>query len=664
VILSALSEYGKTTMVPPQILNNLAGLRRRERLLTFVWGLACWVAVVLVLSFLCGLADWLIDRERETPFVVHLAFFAMQAAAWFLAGFCFIILPQIRRLPDDLLALWVEAKCPKFDHRLISAVQLNRPRAKLAGMSQELVAIMTREAQKESNRLSFASIADHGRLKWAAGIALPVMLMVALPFVIWPSTAFALLARQALVPVDVPHSVGLDSVSVAVWPIGDTIPIRYRVKKKWSEDMVGTLTVTPLGGRPDRYDLEFIERDGDDAIFGADVKAAAADLRYSARLADGRTRYPSVMRLVPRPVVMRNEAWLLLPEFCGKRPDTGGPYEIPQPRGDVIGIPGCRVRVQFEVAPEHEAWIELRGPDREPGEENLQFAEVAKGAPIKMEIKRGVRKHVDEDKVEHKIDVLLAETTFDLPYRIGKDGKVIGELTGYRLIVKDENGFDNDPKPRRALRLVDEDPPQVALLRSSFGEASFDVEGMPVPLGGKIPIPYVCFGAYGLGKADVLYRVLKEHESGKDAQEEEPWVRLPLPEVQPDNTAGPFDLKTGMFRNTPDGVSVPFHAIPAPDYLPWQLGRTSGGGRVLLATNGLLDSKSVPRQLKSGDQIEYCIEVFARKRDAGSTPVARSESRVTKVLDQKGFSDWLTALAREDERIINLRKEQERVFEK
>ena len=77
-----------------------------------------------------------------SAFVVHLAFFAMQAGAWFLAGFCFIILPQIRRLPDDLLALWVEAKCPKFDHRLISAVQLNRPRAKLAGMSQELVGII------------------------------------------------------------------------------------------------------------------------------------------------------------------------------------------------------------------------------------------------------------------------------------------------------------------------------------------------------------------------------------------------------------------------------------------------------------------------------------------------------------------------------------------
>ena len=86
----------------------------------------------------------------------------------------------------------------------------------------------------------------------------------------------------------------------------------------------------------------------------------------------------------------------------------------------------------------------------------------------------------------------MAEKTFDLA-----EG-----LSGYRMKVKDERGFQNDPMPRRALRLVPEDPPQVSLLRDSFGEGgTFDVEGMPVPLGKKIRIPYVCFGAYGLGKA-------------------------------------------------------------------------------------------------------------------------------------------------------------------
>ena len=240
---------------------------------------------------------------------------------WCLAGLCFLFIPQIRRLPDDLLALWVEAKCPRFDHRLISAVQLNRPKAKLDGMSPELVAVVTREAEKESKRLSFASLADHGRLTWAAIVAVPALLLIAIPFAVWPRLGAALLARQALLDIEVPHSVELQNASKPVWPIGDTISIQYRVKGKWTEDMEGVVTVTPLGGRPDRYPLKFIKQDGADAIFGADdVKPSSVNLLHSARLADGRTVQKSEMKLVPRPVVDANEAWLLLPEFCGTRP--------------------------------------------------------------------------------------------------------------------------------------------------------------------------------------------------------------------------------------------------------------------------------------------------------------------------------------------------------
>ncbi len=241
-------------------------------------------------------------------------------------------------------------------------------------------------------------------------------MLVALPFAVWPSLAFALLARQALLPIDVPHSVHLASASKEVWPIGDTIKIYYRVKGHWDEGHgIGDARKGESAcedhreargdGRPDRYDLKFIERKGDDAIFGnEEVKPSAVNVLYSARLADGRTQYPSEMKLAPRPVVMRNEAWLLLPEFCGKRPDNGSPYEIPQPRGDIIGIPGSQARVQFEVAKaNHEAWIELRGPDkldREPSDEQASFTEVPKGGPIRMAIKSGGFHEIEDENKE------------------------------------------------------------------------------------------------------------------------------------------------------------------------------------------------------------------------------------------------------------------------
>src|SRR4051794_25064005 len=99
-------------MVPHSIQNNLAGLRRRERLITLAWGLACWLAIVLVLLLIGGLVDWLIDRQRDTPFRLRVGLFAVQAVVVGASALWFLVWPQLRRLPDSMLALWVEDKVP------------------------------------------------------------------------------------------------------------------------------------------------------------------------------------------------------------------------------------------------------------------------------------------------------------------------------------------------------------------------------------------------------------------------------------------------------------------------------------------------------------------------------------------------------------------------
>src|SRR4051794_16861949 len=116
-------------MVPHFIQNNLDALRRRERILTFAWGLACWLAIVLALLLLCCLLDWLIDRQRDTPTNVRRGMFLVQVVVAGSAAFWSLVWPQVRRLPNNMLALWVEDKHPYFQHRLISAVQLNEPGA-------------------------------------------------------------------------------------------------------------------------------------------------------------------------------------------------------------------------------------------------------------------------------------------------------------------------------------------------------------------------------------------------------------------------------------------------------------------------------------------------------------------------------------------------------
>src|SRR5262249_29648389 len=124
-------------MIPPIIRQRLGQLRRRERVVRLAWGLArVFAAVIAVILFAC-LVDWMWDRVEDTPAALRTAMLVVTAVVAALAVILWILVPIARRLPDDLLALWVEERAPKLRHRLISAVQLNRPDADLAGMSTE-----------------------------------------------------------------------------------------------------------------------------------------------------------------------------------------------------------------------------------------------------------------------------------------------------------------------------------------------------------------------------------------------------------------------------------------------------------------------------------------------------------------------------------------------
>ncbi len=633
-------------MVPQSITNNLAGLRQRERLLSLAWGVTCWLAVVLALLFVCCFIDWLIDRDRDTPFSVRVCLTLVQVVGAAAAGAWFIVLPQMRRMSDDTLALMVEDKMPKFDHRLISAVQLNQPNAQLGGMSRELVALVTKEAENQASRETFASVADHERLKWSAYVLGPALVIALIPTLIWPGVVFALVARQALLSVDVPHSVTLENESQPYWPLGDDIEIRYLVRGNFTDKSVGTLTVTPEGQSTYRYELRLIEEHRDRAIFGATIAARdinADTLKFAARLHDGRTKQPSTMTLVARPSLAPNNprAWLIYPEYC----TPGQPrFEKQQGRGDVVGIVGSSVRIEAAtIRPVKLAWIELLGPEKieaKRSDVDVQFSEVAIGKrPMTV-------KNADEGS--------LVSDTFD----------IMEGLSGYRIILEDQHGFRNTPAPRRSLRVVPEEPPQVNLLRVTFGSgADFDVEGLPVVIGGRIRIPYSATGAFGLGSAEVRYRVLKKHDSDKEPVDDEPWIDLKMSDYPGEEKDGYFDPKTGVFQNSKFDQQIGFHAVPQQG--SGDLGRTLGGGRYFLETKGLLDRKTgAPLKLKSGDQIEYCVKVYAMKRDKGPVPFGQSETRVSTMMDANEFLAWINQVGREDERVRQLEFDQRKVFER
>src|SRR5262245_29460145 len=103
-------------MVPASIVRALSRVRQRECFVRLAWGGARWLALAGVLLGLCCLADWTVDRFRETPAWLRSAMLGAQIAAGVAAFFLLILRPLLRPLPDAELALWVEEQNPALEH--------------------------------------------------------------------------------------------------------------------------------------------------------------------------------------------------------------------------------------------------------------------------------------------------------------------------------------------------------------------------------------------------------------------------------------------------------------------------------------------------------------------------------------------------------------------
>jgi hypothetical protein len=636
-------------MVPRSILHQLAQLRRREVLLRLTWGTARWVGVVLAVLFVVCLVDWQVDREQDTPFAARLGLTTIlgMSATW--AAARFLVLPLMRgHLSNKELALFVEERNPQFQHRLISALQLNQPGALTEGMSPELITKVTQEAEERATQSSFADVADRRRLTWSAAVAGPALAVAAILFVLNPALVTALIGRQFLQDWEIPHAVSIVSISDKVRPSGEKVTLRFRVTGPNLENEAGKVLVQPDEMPADRYPLVLHEQTGpEEAIFVTEVPALSTDFSYRAWLGDGRMHRPQRVQFVPRPLVTQLTAWTLLPTYC----DPAGKERYPQlqARGDIVGIRGSwgRVVAQIQKAVKT-AYLEiLHLPEPETTSASTK-------APAAEAVTRRVDLTID-------VDGTTAEATFDLR----------PDESAYRVVVKDQYGFENVPAPQRALRLVSEEPPQVALLREAFppvrqflGEAAeddSDVEGMPVPLGGAIRIGYTCSGPYGLGQARLLFRVLNKAESGNEEAPEPKWIVLPLAEVAGSAQTGPFDSRRGVFANSGPKDQVHFHAVPA--LAPHTLGRTLGGGRFDFQTSGIHDGKGGYVTLKEGDMIEYCVEVLADRDRSSGRPSARSETRVKTMVSLSEFARWIDDTLQEERRIRQLDAQQRGVFE-
>lgn len=628
--------------IVPQIgLSKLASLRGRERLCHAAWGLVRWLTLFVGVLMITTFIDWRVDKYRETPIwlrtgltLIELGLFA--GFSWFWLMKPWIVGPSIIKL-----ARRVEESYPEFDHRLVTAIQLTTTHADTRGMSPHLIESLTQEAEELSKKHNFVALADIRRLKWAGTLlAAPTIVASLLALLYGPDLLGVLVKRQFFARIDIPRFHQLENITPTLWPSGDEVIVEYAVAGRIDEEHVGKASVKPDNLPADEYDMKFARRLEDGrAVFAAKVPHSSVNFLHRAWIGDGRTKNASEVRFESRPVITKTDAWVRLPKFLGAKPD-GSPYENYQSQGDITGLISATARVRVTAQKQlSEAKLILIARTPKGNTEFVKQTEI-------MNLR-------DQEQSPDGAAQFPAEVSFDLT----------GDLVAYRVEVKDVYGFANATPPRRGIQPAPDDPPAVRLLQeryADFGGSTSEediIDGLPIPLGGQIPVAYATRSPQGVSRGVLRYRV---NEKG-------PWLAFPLTTIEETEKSGPFNPVTGGFKNSGTGEQVQFHAAKSsdrestPDFL-------TGGGRFDFQTAQLAKETDEGKtaKLEIGDRIEFYVEIYDRNpaltSDGKPRPPGKSEIRMKEILSASEVLLRLDQTRQAEGKIREIEQKQRSIF--
>jgi hypothetical protein len=671
--------------------------RFREQLIRLGWGLGRTAAIVAAVLALACLADWTIDRYSgsqtwrdllksswifsavdplsagETPLWVR---YLMTLAQVVLAGtlvYFLAVRPWRRTPPIDDLASQAEKAFPAFDHRLVTAIQLNRATARTQGMSKVLIAEVTQEAEQLAAKHDMRSLIDYRRLAWAAAVIAPVALCWLAFAAINLNLATILVKRQALMGDEIPRKVHLKNVTQEVWPTGAEVVVRYEVTGQFYPEQVGVLRIAPEGQPEEFYDLVHEKPAGENAAyFSTRLPASSRDFSFQARLGDGRTREAGRVIFEAPPQLAPDDdahpplsATQVLPTYLGLAPD-GTPYTRrtdSSRRGEIIdALPRSSVLLDARFnKPIHKARL------------------------IPIERGEGIRERElpPLDPIEVGADRLTAAWGF----------ATTPKMIGYRIELEDDRGFVNPLPIRRSIRMWEDRPPSVEFLKESTrnpdpeqpdgkGAPSDYVWDMAIGPQGRVMVIYQARSDLGVREANIRYRVIPK---GVQFDQYPDWYRaiqhpredpgyrvyfqqklLPAPDPVA-NKLGEFMPDLGLFRfsfrnvlkQDRPKVDAGFYSFPSPNPSSEPGGLIAGGRRnfEVAQLDKLVPDESAPNgtrlaKLEVGDTVELYVEVFDKLTGPDGKPVPGRPAGYTREAKRKIIlteSDAAIAIYQRDE---------------
>jgi hypothetical protein len=661
--------------VPAAIARQLAQLRGRELLLRSVYFGAMWLAAAVGLVLVGCLIDFLIDQFDETPVLVRVGVLLVQVLLALALAIYLLTKVFGPGLSQDAIASWVESKLSDFGHALVTAVQLNRVTAKTAGMSPELITAVTVFAEQKTAQSKFLSLMDHSRLWKGALIALPPLLLVAALYALNPPLMGALLARQALADVEIPHQIQLRvDHPIVYFPTEPRDNDRDRLVKllvkaegKVADSLVGTLRIYPERGSSIRYYLEYDSTLGENLMqFRSLIPYLnAGEARYRAWLGDGRLRKPALLRFVPRPVVKDVQAITRLPDYVGKRWSDGADGEVPfeqlQDNGDIATYPDATAVISIKTTESAVVgWLELlRGESAKLSELPEELRQESRPVEQRQPAQASLPAEFEGRLFRINIAPVVTEEDNDR-YASGQvELKLPRSAIGYRVWVVDQYGFTNLNPPERKINIEPPPPPRVVSLPFRLpGGGDIDeslLESVPIPVDKQTSLGYYGQASCRVTKVELVYQV----RGGKEKGGPEVVKELVPSKQRPDS----WDLQRGVYyaKNKYELDEELFRAkVIQPDAQEF-------GGRFTFYTKGLppfVFGDREEKRLIPGDEVEFYFRVYDAYPYQDRPAFGRSESRYLRIVTEKDYADWLitTAVDNQAARLKRLEDRQRGIF--